>query len=258
MALFALGIPIGSALGIVFGGLIAARMDWRVAFIALGVAGVLLAPIYRLVVRDPRPAAPVEAQSAGAVFAILARKPSFWLMSLPPGSARSWPMASPSGFRLSSPAVSISRGRPLTAFRRHPAGRRSRWRLARRHDQRSPVAHAAAAYAAVPALTYALCLPVFLLALSSSVTAASILLASPPRSASPGWTGGGGDQRPGPIGHALDCCCAIPVHRQPDRPWPWHAGDRLDLRCPDPSLRRRSPSLFHHGDLQPLTLSPPC
>ena len=33
MALFSLGIPLGSALGVVFGGLIAAKIDWRMAFI---------------------------------------------------------------------------------------------------------------------------------------------------------------------------------------------------------------------------------
>ncbi|WP_296598191.1 MFS transporter [Phenylobacterium sp.] len=85
LAAYSFGIPIGSALGILFGGLIAHAIDWRAAFIAVGVAGVMLAPIFRLVVKEPsREVAPLpDAAPAGAggVRALLA-KPSFWLISL--------------------------------------------------------------------------------------------------------------------------------------------------------------------------------
>jgi sugar phosphate permease len=54
LAVFSFGIPVGMALGILFGGIIAARVDWRVAFIVVGLAGVILAPIFRLLVRDPK------------------------------------------------------------------------------------------------------------------------------------------------------------------------------------------------------------
>jgi predicted MFS family arabinose efflux permease len=53
LAIFSLGIPFGSALGVLFGGLLAAQVDWRFAFIAIGLAGVLFAPLFKLVVRDP-------------------------------------------------------------------------------------------------------------------------------------------------------------------------------------------------------------
>ncbi|MEO7240872.1 MAG: MFS transporter, partial [Sphingomicrobium sp.] len=53
LAIFSLGIPFGSALGVLFGGLIAARIDWRFAFIAIGLAGVLFAPLFKAAVRDP-------------------------------------------------------------------------------------------------------------------------------------------------------------------------------------------------------------
>ena len=52
------GIPIGSALGVVFGGLIAARVDWRVAFVVLGLAGLAFAPLYKWGVRDARHRSP--------------------------------------------------------------------------------------------------------------------------------------------------------------------------------------------------------
>lgn len=83
LAVYSLGIPLGSAGGLLAGAYVAAHVDWRAAFVVVGVAGLLLAPVFRMVVRDrPRPAlpptgAPRFAEVAGA----LARKPSFWLLS---------------------------------------------------------------------------------------------------------------------------------------------------------------------------------
>jgi len=94
LAAYSFGIPIGSALGILFGGLIAAAIDWRTAFVAVGLCGVLLAPIFRLTVRDPRrggwfeaegeaaPPTQPPAASLPAVMKTLLPKPSFWLLSL--------------------------------------------------------------------------------------------------------------------------------------------------------------------------------
>lgn len=82
LAIFSLGIPIGLALGTLIGAYIAHALNWRAAFIAMGIAGVVLAPILRLVVRDvPRPfTGPVQIP-IGDVFSILARKPAFWLLA---------------------------------------------------------------------------------------------------------------------------------------------------------------------------------
>jgi len=92
LAAYAFGIPLGTAAGALVGGLLAVHFGWRTAFIAVGAVGVLLAPVFRLVVRDPRrggadmapgdtttvqaPAAPL-----GEVVRVLAAKPSFWLLS---------------------------------------------------------------------------------------------------------------------------------------------------------------------------------
>lgn len=85
LAAYSFGIPVGSALGILFGGLIAHAIDWRAAFIIVGLAGVALAPIFRFIVREPpREAAPTvaaDAPSTGGIRQLLA-KPSFWLISL--------------------------------------------------------------------------------------------------------------------------------------------------------------------------------
>ena len=82
LAIYSLGIPLGSAAGVMLGGWIAATIDWRAAFVAVGVAGLVLAPVFRLVVREPaRPPRTDAAEPIGRVFGILARKRSFWLLS---------------------------------------------------------------------------------------------------------------------------------------------------------------------------------
>lgn len=87
LSIYSFGIPIGSAAGIVIGGLLASKLDWRLAFIAVGIAGVVLAPLFRFLVREPQrgrydaqPATQAKA-SIGETFGVLAAKPSFWLLS---------------------------------------------------------------------------------------------------------------------------------------------------------------------------------
>lgn len=93
LAAFSFGIPIGMALGILLGGLIAAHIDWRTAFIVVGVAGLIIAPVFKLMVKDPvrggldRPegAPPPEARPKAPPFGEVLRtvlpKPSFWLLA---------------------------------------------------------------------------------------------------------------------------------------------------------------------------------
>ena len=54
LAAFAFGIPLGTAAGTLTGGLLAATYGWRTAFIVVGLLGLLLAPLLRLTVRDPK------------------------------------------------------------------------------------------------------------------------------------------------------------------------------------------------------------
>lgn len=86
LAAYSFGIPVGSALGILFGGLIAATIDWRAAFVIVGLVGVLLAPIFRLVVKEPARGAmdgtPAAAAPPSGGLGLLLRKPSFWLIAL--------------------------------------------------------------------------------------------------------------------------------------------------------------------------------
>jgi len=92
LAIFSLGIPFGGALGVLFGGLVASRIDWRWAFIIIGIVGVLFAPIFKYFVRDPGhgrsdEAPRVAASSFGLVFRTIAAKPAFWMLGFGAGIA---------------------------------------------------------------------------------------------------------------------------------------------------------------------------
>jgi MFS family permease len=82
LSIYSLGIPLGAAAGALLGGYIAQTVEWRTAFIVIGIAGIVIAPIFRLVVKDrPRAASPQTQVPVSQVFRILAAKPSFWLLA---------------------------------------------------------------------------------------------------------------------------------------------------------------------------------
>ena len=82
LAVYSLGIPLGSAAGVMLGGYIATSIDWRTAFIVVGVAGLVIAPVFRLCVREPvRGSDACDREPVRRVFGILVRKPSFWLLA---------------------------------------------------------------------------------------------------------------------------------------------------------------------------------
>ena len=87
LAFFSLGIPIGSALGVFFGGWLASTLDWRTAFILVGLCGLPAALLIKLFIPEPGrgqydpPLAAVEAPPFAIVARTLARTPSFWLLS---------------------------------------------------------------------------------------------------------------------------------------------------------------------------------
>lgn len=58
LAIYSLGIPVGSAFGVIAGSLIASgafseNLDWRSAFIIVGLAGVVVAPLFKFLVKEP-------------------------------------------------------------------------------------------------------------------------------------------------------------------------------------------------------------
>lgn len=88
LSVYSFGIPIGSAIGIVFGGIIASLINWRYAFFIVGLAGIVIAPIFRMTIKEPprgqfdRERGDRKAPGLKAILRTLARKPSFWLLSL--------------------------------------------------------------------------------------------------------------------------------------------------------------------------------
>lgn len=96
MAIFNLGPPIGSALGVAFGASLAAAFDWRTPFYVIGAIGVVAAIAVYLIVREPprgqkdepRTAAQAEAAPIGfaAAIAQFFRNPLLLMASLASGA----------------------------------------------------------------------------------------------------------------------------------------------------------------------------
>lgn len=92
-AIYSLGIPFGSAIGIFAGGWIKEAFDWRTAFFVVGIPGVLLALVVRLTLREPPRGyseriegaplpPPVESESLKSVLRFIRGLGSFRHMSL--------------------------------------------------------------------------------------------------------------------------------------------------------------------------------
>lgn len=82
LAIFSLGIPLGLAAGTLIGAYLAHWVDWRAAFLVMGIAGLILAPIMLVFVRDlPRAKPAPKSLPLSRAFPIIARKPTFWLMA---------------------------------------------------------------------------------------------------------------------------------------------------------------------------------
>jgi len=87
LAVYSFGIPIGSAVGIVFGGVVATLLDWRAAFLIVGAMGLVLAPIFWKTTREPERGQFDSGEKPKPVGVMpvlkkLVSKPSFWLLSL--------------------------------------------------------------------------------------------------------------------------------------------------------------------------------
>jgi MFS family permease len=83
MAIFALGIPIGSAVAYLGGGWIIANYDWRAAFILLGAPGILAALLLKITVREPpRSGGQVAPPTFSETLKALSGKASFWHVAI--------------------------------------------------------------------------------------------------------------------------------------------------------------------------------
>lgn len=82
MAIFFLGIPIGSSLGLFFGGWIAQAIDWRTAFVAIGLAGLPVGWLIARLIPEGAAATPSADPAFFTIAAELTAKPTFWALSL--------------------------------------------------------------------------------------------------------------------------------------------------------------------------------
>lgn len=86
LALYSLGVPVGSLAGLVLGGILLATLGWRAAFLIAGLPGILLAVIVWFSLNEPRKqAAAITTASPPIplkqVLDTLRRLPSFWFIS---------------------------------------------------------------------------------------------------------------------------------------------------------------------------------
>ncbi len=93
LSIYSFGIPIGSALGILMGGILTSVLDWRSAFIIVGLSGLALAPVLKLAVKEPARGG-LDAEGASTAPAPIAEvvrtlmaKPSFWGLSFAAASS---------------------------------------------------------------------------------------------------------------------------------------------------------------------------
>ena len=202
LAAYSFGIPIGTAAGTLFGGLIAAQIDWRTAFVVVGLAGVLLAPIFKLTVRDPQLGAAGQTAKAAAaqrtadapsfrrVAGTVLPKPSFWLLSF--GAAASstcgygvafWlPSFFARSFQMTLAETSVFYAG--IAFLGGMLGIWGGGWLADRFGGRSR-----GAYPLVPAIAFLLALPIFVLAVNTESRLLAFLLFIIPTGLNLAWLG---------------------------------------------------------------------
>jgi MFS family permease len=173
LGFYSLGIPLGSALGLLLGGYIATRFNWRTAFFTLGIAGVILAPLLLTTIREPErgiydgQTPPASHPSLADVVRKLAAKGGFWLLSLGAacGSIMGYGLLFwlPSFFQRSYGMTLLEASRLLGVLLLVGgiAGLTLGGYLADRYGQRSP-----AAYALIPGLAFAAVLPCYVLGMS--------------------------------------------------------------------------------------------
>lgn len=77
LSIYALGVPIGAALGTLLGGWLGQLYGWRTAMLAVGLPGILLAVLVRTTLREPPRALAASRDSVGVVLRFMLRRRAF-------------------------------------------------------------------------------------------------------------------------------------------------------------------------------------
>jgi len=174
LSVFSLGVPLGSGLGIMFGGLIAAAFDWRISFLILGAGGLIYAPLFfhftsrGAADRDGGAAPAVKGETVWSGLRRVMSNRSLWLISL--GASLSsvigyglvfWlPSVFMRSFKASLVSASLSYG--LIVLIGGSAGILGGGFLADRLGAKWP-----RAFVLIPAVAYLMCIPAYGLVLLS-------------------------------------------------------------------------------------------
>ncbi|MFV0278287.1 MAG: spinster family MFS transporter [Parahaliea sp.] len=87
LAFYSSGIYVGILLGFMFGGVIAERFGWRIAFMVVGLPGVLFSILLLLTVREPlrgrwgESASDTDKPSLAETISLLRQRPTFWYIA---------------------------------------------------------------------------------------------------------------------------------------------------------------------------------
>ncbi len=247
LGIYSLGVPIGLGSGLIVGAYIATYINWRAAFVIMGGIGLILVPFFLWVVKDvPRPAGTVQQVRIGEVWAIVSRKPSFWLLAIAASlsSLCGYGLAVwvPSVLILSYDLTLLQAGQFMGSLLLIGgvigvlAGGIFADRLG--HGDKSW-------YAKLPAFAWLIALPCFLFGLTTD----NLWLAWPPladcqRHEHPvARTDHHRGPESGRTGKARYCLLDVPAHQQPHRARRRTAADRRDFRLPEVDLRTRQPAL---------------
>ena len=189
LGFYNLAIPVGSGLAMLLGGALAATWGWRAAFLCLGLAGLLFAPLFFFALRGAeQPCASAALPALRPSLGQLAAKPSFWALSLGAGfgsligyGVMFW---LPSLFvrRYGLGVAETGQMIALLFFLSGILGISAGGWLAD-HLGKS----ARAIYAWLPAVAYALCVPLYMIAFAQSTAQAALLWLIVPQALSLIW-----------------------------------------------------------------------
>ncbi|MCZ8203573.1 MFS transporter [Gemmatimonas sp.] len=205
LAVYSWGVPLGSGAGIMFGGLMAAWVDWRWALLLIGGAGVLFAPLFKWVVRDPvrggldgaeagvggaGPTADAITVPFRTVATRVANVPAFWMLAL--GAACSSICGYGLGFWLPSYFMrslgfTLSQTSVYYGSIQLLGGMAGIWLGGAIADRLG--AQDRGAYARTPAVCYAVALPLLLLAMHTTHPVLAWLLFVVPTGLNLAWMG---------------------------------------------------------------------